>query len=349
MPCYHPLIARYDQNGQVRIKAKKSLDDWSRLELQGAGYFNIPCGKCIGCRLRYSREWAIRMTHEAQMHENNCFITLTFNPESLAARGHNGLDKTEFQKFMKRLRKHLGQIEVDKIKTEKWYLELPGRGEGYTKADARKEARKKAPKVRFFHCGEYGEKNGRPHYHAILFGYDFSDKVYLTTVGGHIYWHSPMLRKIWDYGHNVVAGVSFESCAYTARYITKKQTGEGTDEFYTDPETGEVYLREYCTQSRHPGIGATWYEKHGMSDVHNNDYIVPMDKPNLKMRPPRYYDKLLNDKNPELFEQIKEARAARAPEPILEYEERLDRLWVSEECKEIKGQRFERDPEKVRF
>lgn len=313
MPCYHPLIARYDQNGQVRIKSKKSLDDWSRLELKGAGYFNIPCGKCIGCRLRYSREWAIRMTHEAQMHENNCFITLTFNPESLAARGHNGLDKTEFQKFMKRLRKAYQH------------------------------------KIRFFHCGEYGEKYRRPHYHAILFGHDFEDKEYLAKVGGFNYYQSPKLAEIWPFGFNVIGEVTFDSCAYTARYITKKQTGEGTDELYTDPETGEVYLREYCTQSRKPGIGATWYAKYGMSDVHNNDYIVPMDKPNLKMRPPRYYDKLLNDTNPELFEQIKEARAVRAPEPILEYEERLDRLWVSEECKEIKGQRFERDPEKVRI
>lgn len=308
MPCFHPLVAKYE-GGKIKI-VKKTGIEWKPVSKE-AGYFNLPCGKCWGCRLRYSRDWAIRMTHEAQLYEDNCFITLTFNPESLEARGHRGLDKTEFQKFMKRLR-----FEYDH-------------------------------KIRFYHCGEYGEQNGRPHYHAILFNHWFEDSEKLCKVGGNQYYTSEKLAKLWPYGFNVIGQVTWESCAYTARYVTKKMTGEGTDEKYTDPETGEVYDREYCTQSRMPGIGKDWYLKYGLTDVHNNDYVVPIGKPEIKVRPPRYYDKLCEQEYPELYEEIKAARAAAAPEPILEYNEELDRLWVIEESKEIKAARFARTAEKV--
>jgi hypothetical protein len=110
--CYHPLLA-YKSEGKVVFEKPFAF----------ARGFNLPCGQCIGCRLNYSRQWAIRLVHEAQMHEKSCFITLTFNDESLFARENPySLDKTEYQRFMKRLRKKYGK------------------------------------QVRFFHCGEYGDK-----------------------------------------------------------------------------------------------------------------------------------------------------------------------------------------------
>ena len=308
MPCYHPLVAKYEGD-KIKI-VKKTGIEWKPVSKE-AGYFNLPCGKCWGCRLRYSRDWAIRMTHEAQLYQDNCFITLTIDPKHMEQRGHRGLDKTEFQKFMKRLR-----FEYDH-------------------------------KIRFYHCGEYGEKNGRPHYHAILFNHWFEDSEKLCKVGGNQYYTSEKLAKLWPYGFNVIGQVTWESCAYTARYVTKKMTGEGTDEKYTDPETGEVYEREYCTQSRMPGIGKEWYLKYGLTDVHAHDHVVPIGKPEMKVRPPRYYDKLCEQQYPKLYEEIKAARAEAAPEPILEYNEELDRLWVMEECKEIKAARFARTAEKV--
>jgi len=102
----------------------------------------LPCRQCIGCRLEYSRQWAIRCLHEASLYDENCYITLTYDdqklPESYDIK--NGLDLSHFQLFMKRLRKKYGA------------------------------------KIRFFHCGEYGEDRGRPHFHACIFNHDFQDK-----------------------------------------------------------------------------------------------------------------------------------------------------------------------------
>ena len=78
----------------------------------------------------------MRCLHEASLYDNNCFITLTFNDEYVMP----SLDKSIFQKFMKRLRRMF--------------------------PDAR---------IRYFMCGEYGDKLSRPHYHACLFGFDFPD------------------------------------------------------------------------------------------------------------------------------------------------------------------------------
>jgi len=45
--------------------------------------FPLPCGKCTGCKLERSRQWAVRLMHEAQLHERTSFITLTYRDEDL--------------------------------------------------------------------------------------------------------------------------------------------------------------------------------------------------------------------------------------------------------------------------
>ena len=77
MPCYNPLLA-YRENGKIIFNKPFPF----------AKGFNLPCGQCIGCKLSYARQWAIRCLHEAQMHESNCFITLTFNDEHLVKRNN---------------------------------------------------------------------------------------------------------------------------------------------------------------------------------------------------------------------------------------------------------------------
>lgn len=244
----------------------------------------IPCGKCLGCRLERSRQWAIRCVHEAQIQEengkHNCFITLTYAPEYLPEDG--GVHKRHFQLFMKKLRKA-------------WPND----------------------RIRYLHCGEYGEKFGRPHYHALLFGFNFPDRTEHTDKDGHPFWTSEDLTKTWGKGMCSIGELNFESAAYVCRYITKKLSEGITDESYNRWEekyvqktTGAIRQEEYITMSRSPGIGQKWFEKY-KSDVYPSDYIILRGK---KMRPPKYYDIELDKSDPDLYKLVKERRLSSIPE-----------------------------------
>lgn len=231
----------------------------------------VPCGQCVGCRLERSRQWAIRCMHEASLYEDNCFITLTYNNENLPEDG--SLHVEHFQRFMKRLRKKY------KDKT-----------------------------IRFYHCGEYGEKFFRPHYHAILFNHDFSDKKLFKKTEEINLYTSEELEQLWPYGFNTIGDVTFESAAYTARYIMKKQTGRNADKHYerVNTETGEIIkLRpEYNTMSRRPGIASQWFDQYE-KDVYPKDFITIRGK---KLKPPKFYDRLYEHKYPEDYEKMKDKR-----------------------------------------
>lgn len=208
--------------------------------------------------------------HEASLYEQNCFLTLTYDNEHLP-RDHS-LDITHFQKFMKRLRKKYPQ------------------------------------RIRFYHCGEYGEGNGRPHYHALLFNHDFADKtLWQKTTNGDLLFRSESLERLWPLGLSTIGTVTFESAAYVARYIMKKQTGPNSIDHYTwVDEHGEVHqLRpEYTTMSRRPGIGADWLKKF-KGDVYPDDVVV-LD--NKKYRPPRAYDAHHEVMAPEDHKKLKRRR-----------------------------------------
>lgn len=229
------------------------------------------------------------------MHKESCFITLTFSPEAMAKRNKPAsLDVTEFQRFMKRLRKKYG-------------------------------------KVRFFHCGEYGEKNKRPHYHALLFGLDFKDKELFSQREGVRLYTSESLSELWPHGFSTIGDVTFESAAYVARYVMKKVRGEGAESHYSqwfDPITGEIteVVPEYATMSRKPGIGYEWFQEY-KSDVFPHDYCVVRGH---EVKPPRYYETLLSE---EELAEVKEKRRKELPEVYDRYDERMDRLWVSQEVK----------------
>lgn len=280
MPCFAPLKGYWSRelgpNGKRKVVFNVS-DGFADRPV------SVPCGQCVGCRLERSRQWAVRCVHEAACHDDNCFITLTYNDSHLPS--DEGLHVDHFQRFMKRLRKKYG-------------------------------------KVRFFHCGEYGDKGGRPHYHACLFGFDFPDRKLWQVRDGVRLYTSEMLEKLWSdekgepIGFCTVGDVTFQSAAYVARYIVKKVTGKNAEvelgpfglKFYqrVDLETGEVLdLRpEYVTMSRRPGIGKTWLEKF-KTDVYPRDYMVMNG---AKMRPPRYYDNQFEIDCPTIMQQLKADR-----------------------------------------
>jgi len=230
----------------------------------------VPCGRCIGCRLEYSRQWATRCYLESTLHLRNCFITLTYSDEHLPEDG--SLDKSHLQKFFKRLRKQKG-------------------------------------KFRYFACGEYGEKTLRAHYHACLFGMDFEDKIEFQKNGEHTLYVSQQLNQLWGYGHTSIGALTFETAAYTARYVLKKKLGKGTLPYARlDEETGELIpvVQPYAVMSLRSAIAAQWLPQfHGDIYGHEKDFLVLRGK---KMRPPKYFDKLFDKINPLRMEKIKEKR-----------------------------------------
>jgi len=256
MPCYSPLQgykSRVGSNGRLgfAFSPKEGFRDLPA---------SVPCGRCVGCLLERSRQWALRCVHEASLHDQNCFVTLTYDDAHLPA--DSGLDKSHFQDFIRSLRKR---------------TDVP---------------------IRYYHCGEYGDRTRRPHYHACIFGFDFQDKVLFSEKGGNRLFTSDFLSRVWTRGHSSVGEVTFESAAYVARYVMKKVFGTDSTEHYTrvDPATGEWFevSPEYTTMSRRPGIGKPWLDKF-KTDVYPSDFVVVRG---VKMRPPRYYDRLFSQEFP---------------------------------------------------
>lgn len=249
MPCYHPLEG---WRGRKPAPSGKTPVVWRKEDSCGIEV-QLPCGQCIGCRLERTRSWAVRMMHEASLHEENVFLTLTYNEEHAPEDG--SLNKAHFQDFMKRLRWHVGP-------------------------------------VRFFHCGEYGDDLARPHYHACIFGFGFPDKRRLHGGSGPRLFRSDLLERLWPFGFSTIGAVNFDSAAYVARYCVKKLNGDEAESHYLrmNPATGELTKvePEYATMSRRPGIAADWFEKFG-DQVYEWDSVIVKGK---EQKPPKYYDKL---------------------------------------------------------
>jgi hypothetical protein len=292
MPCYRPLrgwpgpVNENNKRPLVFKKPKGASDDEA---------IERPCGGCIGCRLDQSRAWATRCMHEASMNEKNCFITLTYRPENTPEFGN--LNYSDFQAFLKRLR--------DKTNYKP---------------------------IKFYMCGEYGEnlehsKNGRfghPHYHACIFGHDYKDKEPIrTNKNGDTLYKSQELADQWKLGHVTVGEVTYQSAAYVARYVMKKQKGKSVKEIqanglrayeFIDPNTGEIKSinPEFTRMStggrkKTGGIGKSWYDKN-KQDIRKG-YITSRGK---KMKIPQYYERQLEKEDPEKVELMKLDRAEKA-------------------------------------
>ena len=287
MPCYHPMQG-YRSRADGKTIVFNPTHGWVDRPL------TIPCGQCVGCRLERSRQWAVRCVHEASLYEDNCFITLTYNNESLPEDG--SLNKKHFQDFMKRLRKKY-----------------------------------KNKKIRYYHCGEYGDKNFRPHYHAIIFGLQFDDQKLFTVNNGEKLYTSEKLEKLWPFGFSTIGTVTFESAAYVARYVMKKVNGKNAKNHYerVDSNTGEIYslVPEYNTMSRRPGIASGWFDKY-KDDVYPSDNIHLRDK---TFRPPKFYDKMYEHLMPNEMEKIKKQRMINMQKHATD--NTADRLAVKEQVK----------------
>lgn len=306
--CTRPLKGFIDgerENGKKRIIVRSYNVD--HLEVTGSGsiiscfdkssnlsnrpirdFIEIPCGKCLECRLNYSRSWANRCMLESMEYDENCFITLTYNENNIPVvedvnpvtgelQKFKTLVKEDFQKFMKRLRKELSKDDL---------------------------------KIRFFAAGEYGEHTKRPHYHAIIFGWKPSDLTPLSrNLLGNTLYKSDFLDRVWQKGNCVVGDVTYESCSYVARYCTKKVDVIKNNNF------GKMkILPEFTLMSRKPGIGLNWFNKNSVCyAIFTNNYIKTKNG-SQTITPNRYFDSQLEKLDPEKFKEIKEKRKEFAEE-----------------------------------
>ncbi len=323
MACYHPLRAfdtglltdnlkpkykicgpdverihaphTFVRNGEI---CKSSKEVWQDVWI--TDWIPVPCGQCIGCRLDYSRTWADRCILEAMQYENNAFITLTYDPEHLPKARvvtdvNTGevfewpsIDLDEISNFMKDLRRFY-----------EYHYNFKG--------------------IRFYGCGEYGEESGRPHYHILVFNLPVPDKVYWFTNHEHenIY-ISDSISKIWGKGIVTIGDVTWNSAAYVARYVVKKQKGT-TKGLVELPGkrlvTGLVV--EKPRMSIKPGIAYKYYDEHKNQFYENDEIVISVRGKARTIKPPRYFDKLYdidcyNSNNPFRMDEIKAKRAESA-------------------------------------
>lgn len=282
MPCYSPMRAW--RTNEINPETGKRGITFSRTKAILDMEISLPCGKCMGCRIKKSTDWALRCVHEASLHEHNCFLTLTYDDDHVPSNG--SLVKKHFQNFMKRFRDRIQPI-----------------------------------KVRYYMCGEYGDQFGRPHYHALIFGYDFPDKQpFKKTVKSTLY-TSDLLQELWPYGFTTVGALTYQTAAYTAKYATKKVLGKEAAAYYGDREP------EYSTMSLKPAIGADWFDKY-QNELFQHDSIVHNGR---SFGLPRYYTERFSE------EQKLEIKTARHKEMEKHLADNtLARLRVKETVKHSK-------------
>lgn len=219
--------------------------------------FPLPCGKCIECCEQYSREWSFRIAHEARNHSCSCCLTLTYDNEHLPS--DLSLCRRDVQLFLKVLRRHL------------------------------------SCKIRYFGCAEYGSHTFRPHYHIIIFGYDFPDKLFWSkSKSGGVLYRSEELSKYWKHGYSYVGELSLASAKYCAKYLQKYV-------FDTVPCL-QGRVRPFTFMSTHPGIGGDYRSCLTTDKLYIDGYYV---------KTPRYYLKL-SERDGYDLSSIREARVRKA-------------------------------------
>lgn len=182
------------------VRIKKNLD--ARKYPDG---LEVPCGRCLACRIKKRQEWVLRLTHELSYYQQSSFVTLTYNDAYLpiGEMGIPTLRKADLQKCIKRIRKALP-------------------------ADYR---------IKYFACGEYGDLTQRPHYHLILMGLGLTDEHKQIVMRSWPFcdWDNEYIRR----GSFGVAEA--DSVRYVAQYIDKKFSGDLAEEEYEEKGREPVF------------------------------------------------------------------------------------------------------------
>nr|AVQ10323.1 replication protein VP4 [Gokushovirinae environmental samples] len=329
MPCAKPGRGRQAPNGTVTYYGHLQVAA-GKLPPLPPNYkdFPLPCGKCTMCKLERSRQWAVRLMHEAQLHERNSFVTLTYKDTELpdtparaaadSARATSALGLPQRIDSHARAETHTHEIQPAAASLSKADLQA------FTKRLNEDCRRRFGNGVKYYACGEYGDRTQRPHYHIAIFGEDFSDDRFPWKLSnGKQLWRSSRLERLWPHGDAYIGDLTYESAAYVARYVMKKITGSrAVDHYMRENERGEKYwlTPEFNVMSRRPGIAKKWFDKN-KHDVFPHDHVITRGHP---AKPPRAYDKWLEQIDPYLHATIKEARENAPHNPEDETNARLE-------------------------
>ena len=264
------------------------------LEEQGSfyRYQAIPCGHCTACQLKYSAEWATRVMCECQQHENNYFITLTYDEINLPIPEGANYGGNEYQN--------------DGTWTGTLY---PKDVDTFLNSLRKKFERINHKGLKYLYCGEYGERTRRPHYHMILMNcpldlkqfYDF----YTDKTTKKIHWKSKELDELWKKGMIDIGEVEWNSAAYVARYCMKKISYEKDKTIYYS----QGKLPEFVRMSRRPGIGAEYFNKNAKELIKTDKLIMKnFHGQTATYKPPKAWDRKMEKLYPEEWEKIKLSR-----------------------------------------
>lgn len=306
MGCYKPLIRAEDlgkwtkaKDGHLYHPAKifstNRLEEYDDKFRKGNySYTTIPCGQCIGCCLDYSRDWANRGYLESLYYRHNYFITLTYDENTLTIPDYietsDGITYTELE-----------ELEWKGILVPKEFTQFMKNIRQIFKREFNHDG------IRFIGCGEYGGQGKRPHYHLILFNAPFpKESFYAPRINWekNIYYQNELIERAWTCGISNVSEANWNNIAYTARYITKKQKGKGSAEYYAI----QGQIPEFLRTSRNPGIARNYYKDH-KKEIYEHDRILIKNKDGAHYtKPPKYFDRLMEQEDPELMEYIKKQR-----------------------------------------
>lgn len=232
----------------------------------------IPCGRCMECRLAYAREWADRLVMEQEYWADDVcyFLTLTYNDECLPLSESRvpTLSPLHVKYFMMRLRSYF----ADNFKYSG---------------------------IRFYLCGEYGANTHRPHYHIIVFNCPLEllgDLQYkFKNFQGDHFFVSEKLDDIWGKGFVVASNVTWDTCCYTARYVTKKIKD------LSDSDDSDSFVKEFSRSSNRPGIGAAYWASHAEKIIKNRGIQLKSGR----FAPiPRYFKKMLKESDEDAYYEL---------------------------------------------
>lgn len=191
----------------------------------------VPCGKCLPCLSNKRADWSARLMQEHRVSSSAHFVTLTYSDRFVPS---CGVVKRHLQLYLKRLRKV-------------------------------------TPRLRYYAVGEYGTKNLRPHYHAIIFNGDES------SIRSKWSLLDKKTGKEYPVGIVHVGQVTEASVSYVLKYVVQSKQ-----------EVPEGWNRPFAIMSRGYGLGINYLSDEMLSWHRQNGFVFMM-KHNEKHRLPRFY------------------------------------------------------------